>query len=55
MKKNNTVTIRLNNNDITLENDKIQFYLKESNRKIINKNKIEKFFTNLLNVFNKNS
>jgi hypothetical protein len=55
MKKNKTLTININGNEIVLDESKIKFYLSETKNKIVNKSKIEKFFTNLGDIFNKNN
>jgi hypothetical protein len=55
MKKNKTLTININGNEVVLDESKIKFYLSETKNKIVNKSKIEKFFTNLGDIFNKNN
>jgi len=55
MKKNKTLTININGNEVVLDESKIKFYLSETKNKTVNKDKIEKFFTNLGDIFNKNN
>jgi hypothetical protein len=55
MKKTKSVTININGNEVTLEETQIKFYLSETKKKKVYKNKIEKFFTNLGDIFNKNN
>jgi hypothetical protein len=55
MKKNKSVTININGNEVTLEETQIKFYLSETKKKKVHKNKIEKFFANLGDIFNKNN
>jgi len=55
MKKNKTITININGNEVVLDESKIKFYLSETKNKTVNKDKIEKFFTNLGNIFNKHN
>ena len=55
MKKNKTLTININGNEVVLDESKIKFYLSETKNKTVNKDKIEKFFTNLGYIFNKNN
>ena len=55
MKKNKKLTVNINGNEVVLDESKIQFYLSETKKKTVNKSKIEKFFTNLGNIFNKHN
>jgi len=55
MKKNKTLTININGNEVVLDESKIKFYLSETKNKTVNKDKIEKFFTNLGVIFNKHN
>ena len=55
MKKTKSVTININGNEVILEETQIKFYLSETKKKKVYKNKIEKFFTNLGDIFNKNN
>ena len=55
MKKNKTLTVNINGNEVVLDEAEIKFYLSETKKKKVNKSKIEKFFTNLGNIFNKNN
>jgi hypothetical protein len=55
MKKNKKLTVNINGNEVVLDETEIQFYLSETKKKTVNKSKIEKFFTNLGNIFNKNN
>ena len=55
MKKNKTLTVNINGNEVVLDETKIKFYLSETKNKTVNKVKIEKFFTNLGVVFNKHN
>jgi hypothetical protein len=55
MKKNKTITININGNEVVLDESKIKFYLSETKNKTVNKDKIEKFFTNLGVIFNKHN
>ena len=55
MKKTKNVTININGNEVTLEETQIKFYLSETKKKKVYKNKIEKFFANLGDIFNKNN
>ena len=55
MKKNKSITVNINGNEVVLDEAEIKFYLSETKKKKVNKSKIEKFFTNLGNNFNKNN
>lgn len=55
MKKNKSITVNINGNEVVLDETEIKFYLSETKNKKVNKSKIEKFFTNLGNIFNKNN
>ena len=55
MKKNKSITVNINGNEVVLDESEIKFYLSETKKKKVNKSKIEKFFTNLGNIFNKNN
>ena len=55
MKKNKSITVNINGNEVVLDEAEIKFYLSETKKKKGNKSKIEKFFTNLGNIFNKNN
>lgn len=55
MKKNKSITVNINGNEVILDESEIKFYLSETKKKKVNKSKIEKFFTNLGNIFNKNN
>jgi hypothetical protein len=55
MKKNKNLTVNINGNEVVLDDTKIKFYLSETKSKTVNKAKIEKFFTNLGYIFNKNN
>ncbi len=55
MKKNKKLTVNINGNEVVLDESEIQFYLSETKKKTVNKSKIEKFFTNLGNIFNKHN
>jgi hypothetical protein len=55
MKKNKSITVNINGNEVVLDETEIKFYLSETKKKKVNKSKIEKFFTNLGNIFNKNN
>ncbi len=55
MKKNKSITVNINGNEVVLDETEIKFYLSETKKKTVNKSKIEKFFTNLGNIFNKNN
>jgi|TARA_R110000868_G_scaffold119024_1_gene315375 hypothetical protein len=55
MKKNKSITVNINGNEVVLDEAEIKFYLSETKKKKVNKSKIEKFFTNLGNIFNKNN
>jgi hypothetical protein len=55
MKKNKSITVNINGNEVVLDEEEIKFYLSETKKKKVNKSKIEKFFTNLGNIFNKNN
>ncbi len=55
MKKNKNLTVNINGNEVVLDDTKIKFYLSETKSKTVNKSKIEKFFTNLGDIFNKNN
>jgi len=55
MKKIKSITININGNEVVLDDTEIKFYLSETKSKTVNKSKIEKFFTNLGYIFNKNN
>jgi len=55
MKKTKSVTVNINGNEVILEEAEIKFYLSETKKKKVYKSKIEKFFTNLGDIFNKNN
>ncbi len=55
MKKIKSITLNINGNEVVLDDTEIKFYLSETKKKSVNKAKIEKFFTNLGYIFNKNN
>ena len=55
MKKNKSITVNINGNEVVLDEAEIKFYLSETKNKTVNKVKIEKFFTNLGVIFNKHN
>ena len=55
MKKIKSITLNINGNEVVLDDTEIKFYLSETKSKTVNKSKIEKFFTNLGYIFNKNN
>lgn len=52
MKTQKKITIKLKDSDIELGESEIKFYLTETRKKKISKNKVEKFFNNLIDRFN---
>ena len=54
MKKKQSITININGTEVILDDTKINFYLSETKRKKVNKLRMEKFFSNLGDIFNKN-
>lgn len=52
MKKTRSITIKINDTDIQLDQSSINFYLTETKKKKINKTSLEKFFTRLWTTFN---
>jgi hypothetical protein len=55
MKKNKSITVNINGNEVVLDETEIKFYLSETKKKTVKKSKIEKFFSNLGDIFNKNN
>ena len=43
MKKNKSITVNINGNEVVLDEAEIKFYLSETKKKKVNKSKIEKF------------
>lgn len=54
MKNTRSIIVNINGSEVTLDETKIKFYLSETKNKIINKSKIQKFFSNLGDIFSKN-
>jgi hypothetical protein len=52
MKKQKKITIKLKDSDIELGESEINFYLNETQKKKVEKNRVEKFFNNLVDRFN---
>lgn len=52
MKKQKKIIIKLNDSEIELGDSELKFYLTETRKKKIIKNKVEKFFNNLIDRFN---
>lgn len=51
MKKTKKITIKINDSEICLEEESVNFYLSETRHKTIRKSSIQKFFNNLINKF----
>lgn len=52
MKKSKKITIQLKGSEVEIGDSEIKFYLSETRKKKIQKNKVEKFFNNLIDRFN---
>lgn len=52
MKKSKKITVQLKGSDVELGDSELKFYLSETQKKKIQKNKVEKFFNNLIDRFN---
>lgn len=51
MRKTRQIIVQIEDDEVVLTNADIKFYLSETLRKKVHKNKIQKFFANLSNIF----